>query len=32
MGVRDEFGRSGKAEDVLKFYGLTVEKINSIFL
>ncbi len=27
MGVRDEFGCSGKAEEVLKHYGLTVEKI-----
>lgn len=27
MGVRDEFGKSGKAEEVLKAYGLTAEKI-----
>ena len=27
MGVRDEFGRSGKAEEVLTHYGLTPEKI-----
>jgi transketolase len=27
MGVRDEFGTSGKAEEVLSFYGLTVDKI-----
>ena len=27
MGVKEQFGRSGKAEDVLKYYGLTVEKI-----
>lgn len=27
MGVKDEFGRSGKAEEVLKYYGLTSEKI-----
>ncbi|MBR2289364.1 MAG: transketolase family protein [Clostridia bacterium] len=27
MGVKDEFGRSGKAEEVLKYYGLTTEKI-----
>ena len=27
MGVRDEFGKSGKAEEVLEAYGLTPEKI-----
>ena len=27
MGVKDQFGHSGKAEDVLKYYGLTTEKI-----
>lgn len=27
MGVKDEFGRSGKGEEVLKYYGLTPEKI-----
>ena len=27
MGVRDKFGRSGKAEEVLTHYGLTPEKI-----
>ncbi len=27
MGVRDEFGKSGKAEEVLKAYGLTAEEI-----
>lgn len=29
MGVKDEFGCSGKAEEVLDFYGLTAEKIVS---
>ena len=27
MGVKDKFGRSGKAEEVLKYYGLTPERI-----
>ena len=27
MGVRDKFGKSGKADEVLKYYGLTTEKI-----
>ena len=27
IGVKDEFGKSGKAEDVLKYYNLTSEKI-----
>ena len=27
MGVKDKFGKSGKAEDVLNYYGLTSEKI-----
>lgn len=27
MGIKDEFGKSGKATELLKFYGLTAEKI-----
>lgn len=27
MGVKDKFGKSGKAEEVLEYYGLTPEKI-----
>ena len=27
MGIKDEFGRSGKATELLEYYGLTAEKI-----
>lgn len=27
LGINDEFGKSGKATDLLKYYGLTAEKI-----
>lgn len=27
MGMNDEFGRSGKAEELMKFYGVNFEKI-----
>lgn len=27
MGIKDEFGKSGKATELLKYYGLTAEKI-----
>lgn len=27
MGIKDEFGKSGKATELLEFYGLTAEKI-----
>ena len=32
MGINDEFGRSGKAEELVKFYGLSAEKIAEKFL
>ncbi len=31
MGINDEFGRSGKAEELVKFYGLNFEKIIEKF-
>lgn len=31
MGINDEFGRSGKAEELVKFYGLNFEKIIDKF-
>jgi len=27
MGIKDEFGKSGKATELLKYYGLTAEQI-----
>ena len=27
MGIKDEFGKSGKATELLKYYGLTAEDI-----
>ena len=27
MGIKDEFGKSGKAEDLMKYYGLTADAI-----
>ena len=27
MGIKDEFGKSGKATELLNYYGLTAEKI-----
>ena len=32
IGINDEFGRSGKAEELVKFYGLSAEKIVEKFL
>lgn len=32
IGINDEFGRSGKAEELIKFYGLNAEKIVEKFL
>lgn len=32
MGINDEFGRSGKAEELVEFYGLSAEKIAEKFL
>ena len=32
IGINDEFGRSGKAEELIKFYGLRAEKIVGKFL
>ncbi len=32
IGIKDEFGRSGKAEELVKFYGLSAEKIVEKFL
>ena len=32
MGINDEFGRSGKAEELVEFYGLSAEKIVEKFL
>ena len=32
IGINDEFGRSGKAEELLEFYGLSAEKIVEKFL
>ena len=32
IGINDEFGRSGKAEELVKFYGLRAEKIVEKFL
>ena len=32
IGINDEFGRSGKAEELIKFYGLSAEKIVEKFL
>ena len=32
IGLNDEFGRSGKAEELVKFYGLSAEKIVEKFL
>ena len=31
MGINDEFGRSGKAEELVEFYGLNFEKIIEKF-
>lgn len=31
IGINDEFGRSGKAEELVKFYGLSAEKIVEKF-
>ena len=31
MGINDEFGRSGKAEELVEFYGLSAEKIVEKF-
>ena len=32
IGINDEFGKSGKAEELIKFYGLSAEKIVEKFL
>ena len=32
IGINNEFGRSGKAEELVKFYGLSAEKIVEKFL
>ncbi len=32
MGIKDEFGRSGKAEELLKFYNLDSEAIIKKFV
>lgn len=32
IGINDEFGRSGKAEELVEFYGLSAEKIVEKFL
>ena len=32
IGINDEFGKSGKAEELVKFYGLSAEKIVEKFL
>ena len=32
IGINDEFGKSGKAEELLEFYGLSAEKIVEKFL
>ena len=32
MGIKDEFGRSGKAEELLKFYNLDSEAIIKKFI
>lgn len=32
IGINDEFGRSGKAEELVKFYGLSAENIVEKFL
>ena len=32
LGIKDTFGRSGKAEELMDFYGITAEKIVESFL
>ena len=32
LGVNDSFGRSGKAEELMKFFGITAENIVELFL
>ena len=32
MGMKDEFGKSGKAEELLKYYGLAAEKIIQLVI